>query len=103
MKKILMGKIEFFEKLGHLTNTGVPIRNSMDILSRELHTEELKKEAKFILDGINKGKKFCDCVNAPLFNEYILAMLKAGEENGQLDYTFIKIANCLKTEIAFID
>ena len=99
----LKNQIEFFEKLGNMLNSGVPLQESLRILQAEMaQAGEIQREISSLLDRIDALTG-----EANLFQEYpsqtfglsTTAMLSAGEKHGQLDYVCIKIANCLRAEL----
>ncbi len=101
-ERILKGKIEFFEKFGQMLNSGVPLGQSLTILANELGSEDVRKAVSDVLKNLDSADSFYACFDGNFFNESTLAMLRVAEEKGELDFICIKIASCLRAELAYI-
>lgn len=101
-EKIIKGKIEFFEKFGQMLNSGVPLGRALAILANELGSEDVRKAVSDVLKKLEDAGAFHACFDRNFFNESTLAMLEVAELKGELDFICIKIANCLRAELAYI-
>lgn len=79
-------KINFFEQLWNLLNSGIPITNALKIISYQTKGVEIKKVIEKILDNTNKGiwLKESALTMKYLFNDFDIAIIDMWEITGKL-------------------
>ncbi|MBL7158904.1 type II secretion system F family protein [Candidatus Microgenomates bacterium] len=91
--------VEFSRTLGILAGAGVPILESLNILSASIgnatYTQAIKKVAKGVERGFSIGALvLADPIFPPVFGQ----MVVVGEETGKLDETLMKISTYFEQE-----
>ncbi len=77
----------FFELLGTLNNAGLPVIESLDILSRQTKNPKLKKIIKQIRNDMEEGSSFAESLRRhnKVFDEAKCSIIEAGEKSGKLN------------------
>jgi type IV pilus assembly protein PilC len=72
--------------LSSMMKAGLALTRALSVLERQTKNARLKKILKDIREDINKGKQFNEALSAfpKVFSELYIAMVRAGEEGGQL-------------------
>ena len=72
--------------LGSMLNAGLTVTRSLSVIQRQSKNPKLKQTLSDIVDRINRGGAFYEALgNHPkVFNDLFVAMVKAGEESGNL-------------------
>ncbi len=82
----LQDKIIFTKNLSSMTQAGLSLSRSLDILDRQTKNVAFKEIIKSLSSGINKGDSFSDGLNRfpKAFSPLFVSMVRAGEESGSL-------------------
>jgi len=80
--------------LGSMLTAGLTLTRALSVVERQSTNPRLKGVLKDVVDRINKGDQFYQAIgNYPaVFNNLYVAMIKAGEESGNLAQSFQTLA-----------
>lgn len=80
--------------LGSMLTAGLTLTRALSVVERQSANPRLKGVLKDVVDRINKGDQFYQAIaNYPeVFNDLYVAMIKAGEESGNLAQSFQTLA-----------
>ena len=72
--------------LGSMLTAGLTITRALSVIERQSTNAKLKGVTKQLIDKINKGGQFFEALTdfPEVFNDLYVAMIKAGEESGNL-------------------
>ncbi len=72
--------------LGSMLTAGLTITRALSVIERQSTNVKLKGVTKQVVDKINKGGQFFEALSdfPEVFNDLYVAMIKAGEESGNL-------------------
>ncbi len=75
--------------LSSMIKAGLPLTRALSVIERQTKNERLKHVIKSIRENINKGKQFNEGLSEfpKVFSDLYVAMVRAGEESGQLSET----------------
>ncbi|MBI2599678.1 type II secretion system F family protein [Candidatus Daviesbacteria bacterium] len=88
----------FNRTFGLLTSAGIPILESIGILSDLMDNTLYKNALKEAYRGVEKGLPFSSLLGANIFPRIVGQMVKVGEETGKVDEIFFKLADYFETE-----
>lgn len=100
-KGIKTKEIYFFSKqLASLIKAGVPILRALGIIKQQIPNAYFKDVIVKIISGIREGKTFSYCLSLypKIFPSLYIAMIRAGEESGNLDEMLTRIAQYQKSQ-----
>ncbi len=90
----LADKVFFMKQFSVMLTAGLPITSILDILSKQVENKRLQKvftESKEkVASGISLSKAFEEYPD--VFDPIALALIKAGEESGHLEYVFKRLS-----------
>ncbi len=88
----------FTRQFSTLINAGIPIVDSLKILSEGKRNPTLKETTSGVKDAIEGGKRLGDAMSAypKVFNRFFVNMIRAGEEAGILDSILGRMAAYLE-------
>ncbi len=90
----------FARVLGSLYKSGLPILQSLDIVSRAVENRVLSMEVKKIEDEVRSGKSLSEPMAAsPNFPPMVVQMITVGEDTGNLDDMLEKVAEYYDQEV----
>ena len=94
--------IVFSKNLGKMISAGLPMVRSLEIMEKQAKVGKFKKVLKDINEGVSKGKTLSECLNShnDVFSTLFVAMVKAGEESGNLSDSLSIIANQMERTYA---
>lgn len=74
-------KVDFFEQLSNLINSGIPLSNSLKIIFYQTKNKELSQMLEKIIENTNKGGNFEESIKLfpDSFNEFDYAIVEMGE------------------------
>lgn len=105
LKIPIVGKIvtsvtltNFNRTFGLLTSAGIPLLESIGIVSDLTENPVFKKALKESYDGVEKGLPFSSLLTANVFPRIVGQMVKVGEETGKVDEIFFKLAQYFESE-----
>ena len=94
-QKVKIKDIVIFCRLFYtMLHAGVPIIQTIDILSKQLENAKLRKIMVEIYDELQKGSTFSESMkkHRDVFPELLLSMIEAGEVSGTLDIIMDRMA-----------
>lgn len=105
LKTPIVGKIvvnvtltNFNRTFGLLTSAGIPLLDSLGIVSDLTDNPVFKNALKDAYKGVEKGLPFSSLLTAAIFPKIVGQMVKVGEETGKLDEIFFKLAEYFESE-----
>lgn len=105
LKIPIVGKIvsnvtltNFNRTFGLLTSAGIPLLDSIGIVSDLTDNPVYKNALKDAYGGVEKGLPFSSLLNASVFPKIVSQMIKVGEETGKVDEIFLKLAEYFESE-----
>lgn len=105
LKIPIVGKIvtnvtltNFNRTFGLLISAGIPLLDSISIVSDLMDNMVYKKALKDAYSGVERGLSFSSLLTAGIFPKIVSQMIKVGEETGKVDEIFIKLAEYFESE-----
>ncbi len=105
LKFPIIGKIvvnvtltNFNRTFGLLTSAGIPLLDSIGIVSDLTDNPVFKTALKDAYRGVEKGLPFSSLLTASIFPKIVSQMIKVGEETGKVDEIFFKLAEYFESE-----
>ena len=105
LKTPIIGKVitnvtltNFNRTFGLLTSAGIPLLESIGIVTDLTDNPIFKKSLKEAYLGVEKGLPFSSLLTAQIFPKIIPQMVKVGEETGKVDEIFFKLAEYFESE-----
>ena len=91
----------FARVLGSLIENGVPILNSLEIVSEVLNNQVFAREIKKVHQEVSKGKHISESLyGSAIFEKNTLDLISVGEQSGSLEEMLSRIAAMNETESA---
>ncbi len=88
----------FNRTFGLLTSAGIPLLESIGIVSDLLDNPVFKRALKDSYVGVEKGLPFSTLLSNNVFPRIVGQMVKVGEETGKVDEIFFKLADYFESE-----
>jgi len=90
----------FSRQLHNLLKSGLPILRALELIANQTKEDQFKKIIISLHYGIQGGKSFSDCLSdfPAAFPSLYIAMVKAGEESGNLHDVIASLARYLKQQ-----
>lgn len=88
----------FNRTFGLLTSAGIPLLESIGIVSDLTDNPIFKKTLKDAYAGVEKGLPFSTLLTAGIFPKIVGQMVRVGEETGKVDEIFFKLAEYFESE-----
>jgi len=105
LKVPLIGKIitsvtltNFSRTFGLLIGSGIPLLDSINIVSDVTENNSFKTALKQAYAGVSKGLSFSSLLSSSIFPKLVPQMVKVGEETGKVDEIFYKLASYYESE-----
>ena len=105
LKIPLVGKVitnvtltNFSRTFGLLTSAGIPLLESIGIVSDLTDNPVFKKALKESYSGVEKGLTFSSLLTSNVFPKIVGQMIRVGEETGKVDEIFFKLAEYFESE-----
>lgn len=105
LKIPIVGKIvtmvtltNFNRTFGLLTSAGLPLLDSIGIVTDLTDNPVFKGALKDAYSGVEKGLPFSSLLTAAVFPKIVSQMVKVGEETGKVDEIFFKLAEYFESE-----
>ncbi len=105
LKVPLIGKIitgvtltNFSRTFGLLIGSGIPLLDSINIVSDVTENNSFKTALKQAYAGVSKGLSFSSLLGSSIFPKLVPQMVKVGEETGKVDEIFYKLASYYESE-----
>ncbi|MFH1728221.1 MAG: type II secretion system F family protein [Pseudomonadota bacterium] len=98
IKKIAIAR--FARTLGTLMTSGVPILESLEIVSTTAGNSVIQKAIMVVRERVSEGKNMAEPMSeSGLFPEMVCQMIKVGEQAGAVDQMLNKIADFYEEEV----
>lgn len=88
----------FNRTFGLLTSAGIPLLESIGIVSDLTDNPIFKKTLRDAYTGVEKGLPFSSLLNVSVFPQIVGQMIRVGEETGKVDEIFLKLADYFESE-----
>jgi len=88
----------FNRTFGLLTSAGIPLLESIGIVSDLTENPVFKKALKESYAGVEKGLPFSTLLSGNVFPRIVGQMVKVGEETGKVDEIFFKLSDYFESE-----
>ncbi len=90
-------KMIFSRNLGVMVSAGLSIVKGLEILSRQTKNKKFKKIILALIEGVQKGNPLSESMKGypSVFSSLFVAMVKVGEESGQLSQSLKNIGEQL--------
>ena len=105
LKTPLVGKIvtsailtNFNRTFGLLTSAGIPLLNSIGIVTDLMPNPVYKNALRDAYNGVEKGLPFSMLLAGDIFPKIVGQMIKVGEETGKVDEVFFKLSEYFEAE-----
>lgn len=105
LKMPIVGKIiagvtltNFNRTFGLLTSAGIPLLDSIAIVSDMTDNPVFKKTLKDAYTGVERGLPFSSLLTDAAFPKIVGQMVRVGEETGKVDEIFFTLANYFESE-----
>ncbi|MBI2196759.1 type II secretion system F family protein [Candidatus Daviesbacteria bacterium] len=105
LKTPIVGKIvtsvtltNFNRTFGLLTSAGIPLLESIGIVSDLTENPVFKNALRDAYKGVEKGLPFSSLLAGAVFPKIVSQMIKVGEETGKVDEIFFKLAEYFESE-----
>jgi len=94
----------FARQLATMIDAGIPLVQSLGILSEQLEHKGLKQVVVNVRQDIEGGMSFCDSLakHPSVFSELFINMARAGEASGMLDEVLDRLATYLEKSAALM-
>ena len=91
----IMDKIIFARNLGNMLDAGLSLSRAISVMERQTKGVKLKNAYKGLNDSISSGKSFHEALELypKIFPPLFVAMVKVGEEGGNLAETLRQVGN----------
>lgn len=88
----------FTRQLSTMISSGLPLVQSLDILSNQLDDANLRAVSKSVKERIEEGMRFADALKEypKVFDDLYTNLIVAGEEGGMLDTVLMRLANYIE-------
>lgn len=88
----------FTRQLSTMISSGLPLVQSLDILSNQLDDANLRAVSKNVKTKIEEGMRFADALKEfpKVFDDLYVNLIVAGEEGGMLDTVLMRLANYIE-------
>ncbi|MDP2044293.1 MAG: type II secretion system F family protein, partial [Candidatus Omnitrophota bacterium] len=92
----------FSRQLATMIDAGIPLVNSLGILSEQIENEDFRSVINNVCKDIEAGMSFCDALakHPAIFSDLFVNMAKAGETSGMLDEVLDRLASYLEKQAA---
>jgi type IV pilus assembly protein PilC len=90
----------FASTLSSLISAGVPIIESLNIVSANVGNSQVTKAVRSSINGVREGRALSSCLSDfPIIPTMVTQMIETGEESGALDAMLEKIASFYDNEV----
>lgn len=91
----------FTRQLATLLGSGIPILQSLEVLSQSQRSAGMAIAMKAMINDINQGRRFGEAMaEHPLvFDRFYVNMVKAGEESGNIDAILNRLAQYIEKSV----
>jgi type II secretory pathway component PulF len=84
----------FSRQMANLIKSGVPLLQALEIIGRQTKNQQLIRVIEDIMTGVRHGRSFSWCLSdyPNIFSPLYVAMVRAGEESGNLKEMLLRMA-----------
>lgn len=96
----LKAQVTFFAKWGRMLESGVPMMQSLQVLQEETEDDRLKQVAARLIEQVSNQQSVGGTLREfpDSFGPFVISLVDAGELEGNLEQTLIKIAEGLEKQ-----
>jgi type IV pilus assembly protein PilC len=96
-------KVVFMRQFATMTSSGLPITQTLEILASQASNPQFKKVLKDVLSEVEGGKSLAKSFgkHPGIFSDVVLNLIKAGEDSGNLEQIFLRLAEELEKQRDF--
>lgn len=98
-KKVKLDELVIFSRqLATMVDAGIPLVQSLGILSEQIENPGFKNTVIFVRQDIETGVNFCDALakHPAIFSDFFINMARAGEASGMLHEVLDRLASYLE-------
>ena len=103
-KKIFVPKVKteelvaFCRQMYSLTKAGVPLIRTLTLILETTRSDRLSESLRSIIDDVTAGQTLTNAVSKhpKVFSSLFVSLINAGENSGQLDTVFLRLAEYLE-------
>ncbi len=96
---IQVESIRFNTAIAMMLESGILIDKCLEMALGSLKSVTLRQELEKAKNRVKKGEPLSDCLGtSPLFSDFSLSLVEAGEESGQLGIVFNELSNRARAE-----
>ncbi len=88
----------FNRTFGLLISAGIPLLDSIGIVSDMTDNPVFRKTLKEAYAGVERGLPFSSLLTSEIFPKIVGQMIRVGEETGKVDEVFLNLANYFESE-----
>ena len=94
-------QVFFFRQLAVMLRSGLPLLQSLEVCQVQGSNRRLKKHIREIVDGIQSGKRFSQCLHLlkGVFPYTAIRLIETGEASGELDHVLERVATHLEMKV----
>ena len=94
-------QIFFFRQLAVMLQSGLALLQSLEVCQMQGKNRRLQKHIRDIIDGIQSGKRFSQCLQRlrGTFPYTAIRLIETGEASGELDHVLERVANHLEMKV----
>lgn len=96
-------KVIFMRQLATMISSGLPLTQALEILEAQAKNPLFKKVLKNVLSDVEGGKGLAESFkkHPGVFDDIVLNLIKAGEDSGNLEEIFLRLADELENQRDF--
>ncbi len=90
----------FSKQLASLIKSGVPLLQALEVIARQTKNQTFAKAIRDIMSGVRNGRSLSSCLSdyPQIFSTLYVAMVRAGEESGNLREMLFRLAEHQKSQ-----
>ncbi len=94
-------QVFFFRQLAVMLRSGLPLLQSLEVCQMQGNNRRLKKHVREIIDGVQSGKRFSQCLQQlkGIFPYTAIRLIETGEASGELDHVLERVATHLEMKV----
>lgn len=96
-------KVVFMRQLATMMSSGLPLTQSLEILSAQATNPMFRRSLKDVLADVEAGSSLAKAFGKQpgMFDDIVLNLIKAGEDSGTLEEVFVRLAEELEKKQDF--
>lgn len=100
----LQDLVLFFRQMSYMLSSGLPLVNGLEVISKQARNKALKEAVKKIVEDVRGGAQLYLAMSKhpKIFDKISISLIRAGEESGNLDLIFDRLATDYEKRQSFI-